>query len=109
MNQVENANLVPNWCNYVAAIGLGSSYKASCARLVRRLECKNSGDARRKVAALVSSAKLQADDAMTYLDAISEIESMYAKGEQTHKVNTNTSDWHSLGDGCHMKRIIKGV
>lgn len=107
MKPIENANLTKNWNNYIIAIGLGGSYKASCARLCRQLKCDSSGAARKKVAEMVHGGKLQQDEAMTYLDAISEIESMYAKGEQTHRINTSDATWVSLGGGAHVRREFK--
>lgn len=98
--------LVPKtrWRGYIKTIALGCSLPASSARLCVLLDCDTPGNARKKVAALHASAKITQDDAMTYLDAISDIERMYEKGIQTHTIPTPPADWHDLGGGCHQHR-----
>lgn len=105
-NISDEDNKTANWRKYIRVIGLGSSFKASCARLCHSLNCDNASSARKKVAGNVQAGKIDQDAAMTYLDAISEVESMYAKGEQTHKINTNTQDWHPIQAGCHVRKVF---
>ncbi len=96
-------NKQANWRKYIRIIGMGGSLKASCARLCAQLDCDNASSARRKVASMVETKKIDTQEAMTLLDAISDVEAMHKRGEQTHKINTDNAAWIPCNSG-HMKR-----
>ncbi len=103
-----NINGEMRWGGYIAAIGLGGSIKASCARLCKRLKADNPGDARRKVQQMLVDGKIDSDGYTTYMEAIDTVAEMYEKGEQTHVVSTNPSDWDQLPSGGHRRKCHIG-
>jgi len=103
-----NINGETRWGGYIAAIGLGGSLKAGCARLCKRLKADSPGDARRKVEDMLVQGKIDSTEYQTYMEAIDTVAEMYEKGEQTHVVTTNPGDWDYLPSGGHRRKYHIG-
>ncbi len=98
------------WRGYLAAVGLGGSLKAGCARLCKRLSADTPNEARKKAGELLEQGKIDGAGYQTYIEAIDTVEEMYLKGEQTHVVTTNYNDWEPIRtpdgrtNGGHKRR-----
>ena len=99
-----NINGEMRWRGYLAAVGLGGSLKAGCARLCKRLSADTPNEARQKAGALLEQGKIDGAGYQTYIEAIDTLAEMYEKGEQTHVVSTNPSDWDQLPCGGHRRK-----
>jgi hypothetical protein len=99
----DESNSKTLWRGYIKTISLGCSLPASSAKLCLMLDCTTPSTARQKVAHLHTIGKITQAEAITYLDAISDMEGMYKRGFQTHSIPTHTSDWAGLPGGGHVR------
>jgi hypothetical protein len=91
---------------YCKAIALGGGLPAASAKLCLKLAGRNAGAMRADLNARTERGEFDAKRYALYSDALTDLADMFAKGIQTHKVDTSDKrDWAKLDDGRGTMRI----